>query len=143
METSKLPRNIILASILLIALSISYYYLIFLPQKENNRIEAESQKRSESIKTDCIDKVLKDMKDANPKTETDEITNFRIANDRGCFMEAGCMQEVQDANFKPKFSECNNDYYNSCLSDIKSQVEEMIEAEKSKRINECIDLYSN
>ncbi len=132
METNKLPRNIILASILLIALSISYYYLIFLPQKENTR-----------IKTNCIDKVLKEMKDAHPKMQTDEITNFRIANDRGCFIEAGCMQGVQDANFKPKFSECNNDYYNSCLSNIKNQAEEMIQAEKSKRINECIDLYSN
>ncbi|MFH0819898.1 MAG: hypothetical protein V1892_02600 [bacterium] len=143
MDSNKLPRNIILVSILIIAVSIGYYYLIFLPQKERNRIEAENQKRVESIKNDCIDRVLKEMKNEHPKMETEEITSFRIASDRGCFIEAGCMKGVQDNYFKAKFDECNNEYYNTCLAGLKNKVDEMIEAEKLKRINECINLYSN
>lgn len=143
MDSNKATRIIVLASVLLVAVSIGYYYLIFLPQKENSRIEAENQKQVTSIKNGCIDRVLKEMKAEHPKMETKEITNFRIANDRGCFIEAGGMNDVQDNYFKPKFDERNNEYYNTCLVGIMKQVEKMIEAEKSKRIDECIKLYSN
>ena len=143
MDSNKITRIIILVSVLLVAMSIGYYYLIFLPQKESSRIEAEKQKQIMSIKNDCVDKVLKEMKDEHPKMETKEITHFRIFNDRGCFIEAGCMNDIKDNNFKSKFGECNNEYYNTCLVGVKSQVEEMIEAEKSKRIDECIRLYLN
>ena len=102
-----------MASIFLAAVSIGYYYLIFLPQKEDNRIEAGKQKQIMSIKKDCIDRVLKEMKDEHPKMETKEITNFRISNDRGCFIEAGGMIGVQDDYFKPKFDERNDEYYNA------------------------------
>jgi len=143
MNSNKLPRNIILASILLIAISIGYYYLIFLPQKERNKIITDNQKRAESIKSDCIDRVLKEIKEEHPKMETKEITSYRIANDRGCFIEAGGMNDVEDDYFKPKFNERNDEYYNTCLAEVMKRVEEMIEAEKLKRINECIELYSN
>ena len=141
MKISRLDRNIVFVSILLVAISISYYYLVFLPKKESNKIEIETQKRVESIKNNCIDRVLREMKKEHPKMETEEITSFRIFGDRGCFIEAGCMQGVQDDYFKPKFDECNNNYYSSCLSKVKSRAEEMIEAEKLKRIDKCIDLY--
>lgn len=138
-----MTRIIVLASVLLIAVSIGYYYLIFLPQKENNRIEAVNQKQSISIKNDCIDSVLKEMKAEHPKMETKDITSFRIANDRGCFIEAGGMGDFQDDYFKSKFSERNDEYYNTCFTGVMKQVKKMIEAEKSKRIDECIKLYSN
>ncbi len=127
-NSKKITHVVILISTLLIAISIGYYYLIFLPQKQIML-----------IKNDCVDRVLKEIKEEYPK----KINNFRKANDRGCFIKAGGMNDVYDDHFKPKFNDYNKEYYNTCLAEIMKQVEKKEKMEKSKRIEECVDLYSN
>src|SRR3989344_1830783 len=128
--------------LLLIGVAIFYYLVIYIPQQQKVKEEQKQAEKSEEIKERCITQTLKDLKDAHPLMETREITNFRKFNDRGCFLEAGCMGDVQyDENFKPLFQSCNNEYYQECLSGVEVEVIEMIESEKQKRIAECINLY--
>lgn len=142
MGSNSLSRTIILICISIIAVSIGYYYLIFLPQKERTRTADEGEERILSIKNDCIDTVLKDLKSINPNMETTEITQFRTRGDISCYIEAGCIGDPEISNDKPKFETCNKSYYDTCLAGVKKQVENLIEAEKSKRIDECVELYS-
>lgn len=127
--------------LLLIGIAVFYYLVVYVPQQQKAKDEQRETERHEQIKEKCITQTLKDLKDTHPKLETPEITRFRVANDRGCFLEAGCMGNVEDDNFKPIFPSCNNDYYQECLSNVNAEVEQKIEAEKQKRITECIKLY--
>lgn len=141
LKIEKITRLGIVGSIFLVAIAIFYYLVIYTPQQQKIKQEQAELKRHQEIQEKCITQTLKDLKDARPKMETPEITKFRVANDRGCFLEAGCMQGVEDEYFKPQFSSCNNEYYQECLSKVKAEVEQKIEAEKQKRISECIELY--
>lgn len=143
MEQNKIFLSIISFCLIIIAVSVGYYFLIYLPRIEQGRVIQESQNKTEKIKKDCISSVKDELQKINPNGETQEITDYRVANDRGCYIEAGCMQGVHDNNFQPKFSLCSQEYYKICLDGIKSKVNEMIEAEVAKRIDECVNLYSN
>lgn len=127
--------------LILIGVSVFYYLVIYIPQQQKIKEEQKQTERRAEVKERCITQTLKDLKEAHPKMETPEITKFRITNDRGCFLEAGCMGNVEDDYFKPRFPSCNNEYYQECLSGIKAEVEQKIEAEKQKRIADCIKLY--
>lgn len=128
MDLNKTTRIIILTSISLIAISIGYYFLIFLPQK-----------RTAEIKKECIDRVLKQL-----ETETlDEVRDLILFSGRGCFIKAGGMGDVKDANFKPLFNEYNAEYDRQCQNGVLDERKKIIETEKTKRITECIKLYLN
>lgn len=127
--------------IILIGVVVFYYLIVYTPQQQKAKEEQKQAERLEEIKEKCINQTLKDLKDTHPLMETREITDYRVSNDRGCFLEAGCMGDVKDEYFKPLFQSCNNTYYQQCLSKVKAEVVEMIEAEKQKRISDCIKLY--
>lgn len=125
MNSNKATHIVVVMSILLISISISFYYLIFLPQKENNNILDK-----------CINIVQKQEEEIRTAT-----TYNPLVDDRGCFLEAGCMQGVLDNKYKAKFDTCNQEYYQSCLSNLKANANKKFELEKTKKINDCMNLY--
>ena len=44
-DFSNLTKGVLIFSVLLVAFSVSYYFVIFLPQKEQTRLEQQEQER--------------------------------------------------------------------------------------------------
>ena len=141
-------NHLILSSFILIGCVIlgSFYY-------------ASEKEKRQSIERQQLIKIAEDKKAADDKNlqnakskcidfingQEDEIrkltTYSPFVEDRGCFIEAGCEQGVKDDTYKAKFSTCHNDYYNNCLNGLKEEANKKFEAERQKRILDCISLY--
>ena len=125
--------------------SIFLFLILFalLPFKILLATTQDELDNNSNIDDKCNELVVQQMLDEHPKMETDEITRYRIDHDRGCYHEAGCMKGVEDPIYKPQYDYCNKIYYNKCLSEVRKTVSSMIEEEKAKRINDCVELFSN
>ena len=112
--------------LLVITVSVGYYFFYILPQKEQ-RI----------IRTECLNSV---------EGQTDEIkentTYDPFVDDRGCFLEAGCMEGIIDPDYASKFDFCNKEYYQTCLTALKTEADARFEIEKERRVQSCIDGYN-
>jgi len=59
---------------------------------------------------------------------TAEEAELRTYFDRGCFLEAGCMDGVEDPDFSAEFDYCNRPYYDSCYDNIDQRIEKYIQS---------------
>ncbi len=142
MKLDKFNKIALAGGILLIGASLFYYLVIYTPGLQSAKEQSQIENKKTEIREKCITQTVGDMKKAHPAMETPEITRFRVANDRGCFIEAGGGDgHIEDPYFKPKFQSYNIDYYQECNQEIKAEVERRVEVEKQKRISECIELY--
>jgi len=59
----KLIKGVLVFSLLLVALSVFYYYVIFLPQKGEARLEQEHKEYVAKRKGECYDVYIQEKKD--------------------------------------------------------------------------------
>jgi len=62
-DFDKLTKGVLVFSLLLVALSVFYYYVIFLPWKEETRLEREHKEYVAKRKGECYDIYIQEKKD--------------------------------------------------------------------------------
>jgi len=116
----------IVVALFIVAASIGYFFIILSPQREQ-RI----------IRSTCLDSIEKE------KDEIKKLTTYDpFVDERGCFLEAGCMKGVTDQDYASKFDYCNRGYYDTCFADVKAKAVVRFATEKEKRVQDCIVKYN-
>ena len=107
----KLAKAVLILSLLLVALSVFYYYVIFLPQKEEARLE---QQRQEQLAEE-----LKELKEQEAKEEAERNLNE-------------CLSDAESEYHNQWYRECKGQdkLTNRCIS-----LHEMTFEEYSKKNN--------
>lgn len=89
----KVLRNVIIAGIIIIALSIGYYLVIFIPKKEALRLEQQKQETErqkqrelEAKKVKCSEDAKKFHQDYKKSTEN-SITNYVVSDPQYTYNE--------------------------------------------------------
>ena len=93
-----LMKTSVIIAVLVISMSVGFYYLKFLPDKEKNRIEQLQQEKIEQERKETLEKITQQQKEA-------ELAQQKEAERRAAALRAEYQKQLLDS--------CLNGAYNS------------------------------